>query len=104
MNPIFYSDFYKTDHRRQYPKGTEYVYSNLTARYSRVAEVDKVVSFGFQWFVKDVLLNRFNEGFFKKPKEEVLKEYSRRMNTSLGPNQIGNRSLGSTPRLRLLTN
>lgn len=32
MNPLLLMDGYKTDHRRQYPDGTQYVYSNLTPR------------------------------------------------------------------------
>lgn len=89
MNPIFFSDFYKTDHRRQYPEGTEYVYSNLTARYSRLIACNKVVVFGLQWFVQEYLCKRFKADFFDKPKDEILAQYSRRMNTSLGPNSIG---------------
>lgn len=87
--PMFYKDGYKADHRRQYPEGTEYVYSNLTARYSRVPDVNYVVVFGIQYFLKDYLLRRFNEGFFKQPKEEVVARYARRINNYLGPNQVG---------------
>ncbi len=89
ISPIFYCDFYKTDHRRQYPKGTEIVYSNLTARYSRLPGADKVVVFGLQAFVEDVLHRRFQEGFFLQPKAHVLERYARRMNSALGPNEIG---------------
>ena len=35
LNVLMDTDAYKLDHRRQYPAGTEYVYSNLTARGSR---------------------------------------------------------------------
>ena len=31
LNPLTAIDFYKADHRRQYPDGTEYVYSNFKA-------------------------------------------------------------------------
>ena len=40
------TDGYKTDHRRQYPNGTELVYSNFTPRESRIKEIDSVVVFG----------------------------------------------------------
>jgi len=51
MNPLMAIDFYKADHRRQYPEGTEYVYSNFTPRSSRLANVldgfdDRVVFVG----------------------------------------------------------
>lgn len=86
--PMLYSDFYKTDHRRQYPKGTELIYSNMTPRGSRIPGIDKVVVFGIQSFCMDYLIRRFNDGFFKQPKELVLKQYQRRMDTSLGVGAI----------------
>lgn len=92
--PILYKDFYKTDHRRQYPEGTELVYSNLTARTSRIPSIDKVVVFGIQYFIKDYLIRRFNDGFFSQSKEEVLKKYKRRMDTSLGVDSISIEHLG----------
>lgn len=92
---ILYTDFYKTDHRRQYPKGTEKVYSNLTARISRVPGVDHVVVFGIQYFLKDYLGRRFEESFFKKPKQQVLDHYRRRMDTSLGAGAINTEHLAA---------
>ena len=86
--PILMKDFYKACHIFQYPKGTEYVYSNLTARGSRIAGIDKIVVFGIQYFIKDYLIRRFNEGFFKQSKEKVLAQYKRRMDTSLGKDAI----------------
>lgn len=90
ITPILYKDFYKTDHRRQYPEGTTLVYSNITARGSRapLEAVDKVVVFGIQYFIKDYLIRRFNEGFFKQPKEKILAAYKRRMDNSLGKDSI----------------
>jgi nicotinamide phosphoribosyltransferase len=89
INPLTAIDFYKADHRRQYPKGTEYVYSNFTPRSSRHAPVlddfeGKVVCFGLQGFIKDFLLDTWNNNFFSRPKADVLAEYSRRMDSSLG--------------------
>lgn len=52
ISPIFFKDFYKTDHRRQYPEGTELIYSNFTARESRLKGVDHVVFFGLHYFIK----------------------------------------------------
>ncbi|MFX6735654.1 hypothetical protein ABTH07_16060, partial [Acinetobacter baumannii] len=39
LNPLNAIDFYKADHRRQYPAGTEYVYANFTPRSSRLAKM-----------------------------------------------------------------
>lgn len=86
--PIALTDGYKADHRRQYPKGTELIYSNFTARGSRIPGVDRHVVFGIQYFIKDYLLRRFNEGFFKKPKNEVVAQYKRRIDTYLGKDAV----------------
>jgi nicotinamide phosphoribosyltransferase len=92
MNPLTQIDFYKADHRRQYPEGTTLVSSNFTPRSNNLSNLpdnkDKVVFFGLQYFIKDYLINSFNEGFFNRPKEDVVREYKRRMDTSLGPNAI----------------
>lgn len=88
MFPLHYSDFYKTDHRRQYPDKTQGVYSNMTARGSRVPEVDHVVVFGLQYFVKEYLIDRFNREFFNKPLHLAVKAYKRRLDSSLGPDAV----------------
>lgn len=86
--PILLKDFYKVDHRRQYPAGTEYVYSNLTPRISRIDGIDGVVVFGIQAFVKKYLLDGFQNLFFSQHKETVIAAYKRRMDTSLGKDAI----------------
>ncbi len=88
-NPLLYTDGYKVDHRRQYPDNTTLVYSNWTPRKSRLEGIDEVVFFGLQYFIKKYIIQDFNENFFNKPKEEVLKKYSRRINNYLGANSVG---------------
>ena len=88
-NPLHHIDFYKADHRRQYPDGTTLVYSNLTPRSSRVPGVHEVVFFGLQYFIKEYLIRQWDEHFFAQPKERILAKDKRRMDTSLGPNDIG---------------
>lgn len=88
LSPLVWKDFYKTDHRRQYPAGTELVYSNLTPRGSRIAGIDSVVVFGFQHFVIEYLIERYQRDFFDQPKEEVVAKYKRRLDTSLGPDAV----------------
>lgn len=88
MNTLNLTDGYKVDHRTQYPKGTELVYSNWTPRKSRIKGVDKVVFFGLQYFIKKYLQEDFNKNFFQKPKEKVVKKYQRRISTYLGPDAI----------------
>ena len=89
MNSLLLTDGYKVDHRRQYPEQTTLVYSNWTPRKSRISGVNKVVLFGLQYFIKKYIIEDFNCNFFSKPKEEVVKEYSRRINNYLGPNAVG---------------
>lgn len=89
FDPIAAIDFYKADHRRQYPEGTEVVYSNFTPRSGRLATKsgtradNGVVFFGLNGFIKWFLIDGFNENFFKQPKEKVLAKYQKRMNDSL---------------------
>lgn len=74
-----YIDFYKADHRSQYPKGTTKVFSNFTPRSSRIEGIDKVVFFGLQYYIREYLVNRWTNSFFYQSKEQVLSAYSRRM-------------------------
>lgn len=79
------ADFYKLSHRKQYPQGTTKVYSTLTPRSNKYAPYsDEIVWFGLQYFIKEYLIDRFNKDFFSKPKDEVISEYSRLVEFSLG--------------------
>lgn len=78
------ADFYKLGHPAQYPKNTVKVYSNLTPRKSRLTGIDMMVFFGLQYFMKEYLLGYFRKNFFDIPKEEVMRQYKRRIRTSLG--------------------
>lgn len=91
MNTILLTDGYKLDHRRQYPNGTEYVYSTWIPRSNKwyPKATDGCVVFGIQYFIKKYLIEDFNNNFFNKPKEEVLKAYKRRVDAFLGPNNVG---------------
>ena len=75
MNALLLTDGYKTGHHKQYPKGTQEVYSNWTPRSNKYAPkgCDKVVSFG-QQYVFQWLHSFFKENFFNKPKKEVCNE------------------------------
>lgn len=94
INPLTAIDFYKADHRRQYPEGTTLVYSNLTARSDKLSNVPahvfegETVFFGLQYFCKHFLQDVFNNNFFNLPKEKVLADYARRMDNALGKGAI----------------
>ena len=77
-------DFYKISHREQYPKGTQYVYSTWIPRDSRIEGINKVVAFGFQAFIKEYLIDYFNDNFFSRPVEDIVQEYKRVIKATLG--------------------
>lgn len=82
------TDFYKTDHRRQFPEGTTLVYSNFTPRGSRVDDVDSVVFFGLQYFIEEYLQRRFDETFFRLPASQAVGAYRRRLDYALGAGAV----------------
>lgn len=93
INPLNAIDFYKADHRSQYPQGCEYVYSNFTPRSDKLSNMGedfdgKIVFMGLQLFIKDFLVDSWNKDFFSRPKKEVIRKYKRRMDTSLGNGAI----------------
>ncbi|MEG0343691.1 MAG: nicotinate phosphoribosyltransferase [Acinetobacter sp.] len=93
INPLNAIDFYKADHRRQYPVGTEYVYANFTPRSSRLANMlpgfdEKIVFFGLQGFIQHFLIETWNEGFFQQDKTKVVTAYKRRMDGALGDGAV----------------
>lgn len=92
---ILLTDGYKLDHRRQYPENTEYVYSNWTPRschyYPEATE--GAVVFGIQYFIKEYLMKQFQQDFFNKPKDIAVAEFKRRVDTFLGPNNVGTKHI-----------
>lgn len=69
MNPLLLTDFYKVHHNKMYPEGMTLLYSNLTARKSRIPGIDKIVFFGLQHFVLKYLIEEFDKEFFGKGEE-----------------------------------
>lgn len=84
MNPLLLTDFYKVGHPFQYPKNTQYVYSNLTPRQSMLKGVDSMLWFGLQMFIKKYLIEHFNKNFFDRDRQEVLDEYKRIIENTIG--------------------
>ena len=88
ISPILLKDGYKVGHKFQYPEGTTLVYSNLTARKSRVEGNEAIVFFGLQYFIKAYLMEQFDDHFFNQPKEKVMAAYKRRIENYLGRDAI----------------
>ncbi len=94
IQPLILNDHYKQGHAPMYPqpsatsKGTQKVYSNETARKSRVEGINSVVVFGLQYFIKEYLMTQWTQGFFAKPWAEVETKYLRIINATLGPGAV----------------
>ena len=94
FNPLFDIDFYKADHRRQYPAGTTKVYSNLTPRSDKLKCIPddiwtgKVTFFGLQYFIKEYLQNQWDTQFFSQNLNYILDEYKDIMDNALGKDAI----------------
>lgn len=78
-------DGYKVGHVKQYPADTTLVYSNYTPRKSRIEDSDGMIAFGIQGFIKEVLIDYWNQNFFWWPRDAVMKEYAKRIDNYLGP-------------------
>jgi nicotinamide phosphoribosyltransferase len=91
------TDSYKLSHRGFMNEGTTKIYSNFTARSSRHLPVlrdgvspydEKAVVFGIQYFIKDYLQREWNDGFFLKPKSEVIQRFKRLIDCYLGKGSV----------------
>lgn len=83
-NPLLLIDFYKATHHEQYPKNLTKMVSYYTPRMSRLLDTKKVTMFGLQAFIKEYLIKGFNDNFFNRPENEVVAEYERVLNATLG--------------------
>ncbi len=84
INPMLLIDFYKAVHSDMLPKKIEKSVSYFTPRMSRVKMWDTVVMFGLQAFIKQYLIEYFNEAFFARACSEVVGEYDRILYAALG--------------------
>lgn len=101
---ILLTDGYKLGHHRQYPEGTEMVYSNWTPRsckYFPEAEEGAVV-FGLQYLIKEYLIKQFNENFFNLPEKEAVEQFYNRVNTFVGIESVGIEHIRNLHRLGFL--
>ena len=86
INSLLLKDFYKAVHGDMIPKGMTKSVSYYTPRKSRVNRWDKVVNFGLQMFIKNWLIDEFNENFFGRSKESVVSEYNEKNIEVIGEN------------------
>lgn len=84
INPLLLKDYYKATHGSQYNPNLTRLVSYFTPRMSRLHGQDKLVMFGLQAFIKEYLIESFNSDFFSRSKQEVLDEYARILDNTLG--------------------
>ena len=91
-------DFYKANHVKFYGPELDMLYVNFTPRSTRYLPKakgtdEKVVLFGLQYYLKYYLIDCWNEQFFARDKHEVIAEFQRRMDTSLGKGVVDTKHL-----------
>lgn len=84
ISPLLLTDFYKTIHHMCYAEGMTKLVSYWTPRMTRKEDMNKVVMFGLQPFLKKYLISYFNENFFNRDKDEVVAEYKRIISKTMG--------------------
>lgn len=81
---LLLSDTYKQCHDRMYPVGLTKLVSYWVPRKSMLETQDKMVFFGLQAFIKEYLIDYFNENFFSLTEDEVLELYTDSMDIQIG--------------------
>lgn len=94
INSLLLMDFYKAVHRDMIPKNMTKSVSYFTPRMSRVKMWPEVVFFGLQAFVKQYLIEHFNNNFFNRKRHIVVNEYSFYMEYSLGKDVVDSEPIG----------
>lgn len=86
INPMLMMDFYKSVHSDMINKGMTKSVSYFTPRDCRIDrwKKDGVVMYGLQAFIKEYLIDNFNENFFTVPKAEIMKSYNETLTAGLG--------------------
>lgn len=84
MNPLLMMDYYKAVHDIMLPAGITKSVSYFTPRMSRVDRWNKVAFSHLQAFIKEYLIDSFNRDFFSIPVEEIIAEYERLLDNTLG--------------------
>ena len=85
MNPLLVTDYYKTTHHEQYPKGLKRMVSYMTPRMTRIPKQTKLICIGPQAYSQEYLVDYFNKNFFNMPLQEVVDDYKEFLDTTLAP-------------------
>lgn len=88
-NSMLLIDFYKAVHAEMLPKGITKSVSYFTPRMSRVKRWNEVAMFGLQGFIKEYLVDYFNEYFFFEYRNKAIGTYKTVMDEALGKGTYG---------------
>ena len=102
MISILLTDFYKQVHAEQYDSSITKLVSYYTPRTSRFKDINEVPVIGIQAFIKEYLIDHFNENFFNKPIENVLQEYIIVIAQTMGQNRINSQKISDLHHLGYL--
>lgn len=78
------ADTYKNTNPDALPDGLTKLTSYITPRKSMFKNLNEVVFFGLQAFIKEYMIELANDTFFKRPKEEVIAEYKKYLDNQIG--------------------
>jgi len=87
LDAILPIDGYKSGHVFDYPDGITNVYSNFTARMTRIEGQNETLFIGLQMFIQKTLTDNM-KAFFEADVDEVCADYQRTMDLYLGPNMF----------------
>lgn len=89
LNPAFACDYYKIGHPFMQPPGMQTVYSTWTARNNKHHPgCEKTVVFGYQYTIKEFLVDFWRENFFEVDIVSLETEYKDMISRSFNPNYI----------------
>lgn len=90
--PMVFTDSYKLSHKGFMDANITKIYSNMTARSSKHFPMklsdNRVVFFGLQYFIKDFLVDYWNDKFFSQPKDVVIGKFKHQIDAYLGPGAV----------------
>lgn len=87
-NPCLMVDAYKLGHYFQMPPGVRVIYSTWTARnakHHQSGAFPDTVVFGTHGFIKDTLINWFNQNFFNADIDEIERDFVRKVKSLFSP-------------------
>ena len=86
--PLIQCDFYKQGHYKMYPQDMTLLYSNFTPRKSRIEGINEVVVFGIQYFIKEYLIEQWQNNFFNEEKGLIIEKFKRYVDFTLGKDVV----------------